>query len=317
MIGEDDGAAAAPLAPDEATALATEVFDALAYLHANGVVHGDVKPANVLQVERRGGTEWRLADFGISSELDADLTSVPLKGLSVRWVDPDSRATGRLRPAHDVYSAALTVHVAATGGPPAASQGSPRVSDGLTGPLGSALARALGPREQRPDAATVGQLLRTAPEPAPTVDAGATVVAGSWPTPPTPPPRADPTPAAPSAPRERRRRPTRAMARRSRGLLVGVAAVVALVVLSIGGVLLLGGGDDDGETSAAGTDGTAGGTGAGSDDGGGSGADGGTLPPPGSRDCWPTPHRGASWWCETSPTARSGWWRRGWTTSPM
>jgi serine/threonine protein kinase len=55
-----------PLAPQRALRLLDQVADALDAVHAHGLVHLDVKPANVL-VESRGGLEHAyLADFGLT-----------------------------------------------------------------------------------------------------------------------------------------------------------------------------------------------------------------------------------------------------------
>jgi serine/threonine-protein kinase len=53
----------APLPVDEAVALARQLVDALAYCHAQGVVHRDVKPENIL-IGPAG--QVKLVDFGIA-----------------------------------------------------------------------------------------------------------------------------------------------------------------------------------------------------------------------------------------------------------
>jgi eukaryotic-like serine/threonine-protein kinase len=53
-----------PLPPDEVTRLLREVAWALAYAHAQGIVHRDVKPANILL--ERGTQRAMVADFGIA-----------------------------------------------------------------------------------------------------------------------------------------------------------------------------------------------------------------------------------------------------------
>ncbi|MGA7121861.1 MAG: serine/threonine-protein kinase [Polyangiaceae bacterium] len=63
--------------PEVAAALAIELLGALAHAHANGVVHRDVKPENVLIEHRASGpagratTVVKLTDFGIAKLLDA------------------------------------------------------------------------------------------------------------------------------------------------------------------------------------------------------------------------------------------------------
>jgi serine/threonine-protein kinase len=55
--------ASGPLSPERAVRLAVQVADALDYAHRAGVIHRDVKPANILVAE---GDRVKVADFGIA-----------------------------------------------------------------------------------------------------------------------------------------------------------------------------------------------------------------------------------------------------------
>jgi serine/threonine protein kinase len=66
-----------PLAADEATAILRQILAALAYAHARGVTHRDVKPENILLAEHaaRDGFKLpdsvKLADFGLGQQATA------------------------------------------------------------------------------------------------------------------------------------------------------------------------------------------------------------------------------------------------------
>ncbi|MDN3358765.1 serine/threonine protein kinase [Actinomadura sp. DC4] len=56
-----------PLAPSLAARVVADAADALAAVHAAGLVHRDVKPANILLDESEGALAVRLTDFGIAA----------------------------------------------------------------------------------------------------------------------------------------------------------------------------------------------------------------------------------------------------------
>lgn len=59
-------------APSWGTVLSAlgDALDGLAYAHARGVVHCDVKPANILRFETPTGPTYKLSDFGIARVLN-------------------------------------------------------------------------------------------------------------------------------------------------------------------------------------------------------------------------------------------------------
>ncbi len=100
------------LDPGEVVTVAVALAQALAAVHAQGVVHGDVTPANVLF-----GADGRpmLSDLGV-----ARLIGLPVgeaEGTSV-YADPAALAGATLKPASDVYGLAAVCHRALTGRPP-------------------------------------------------------------------------------------------------------------------------------------------------------------------------------------------------------
>ena len=91
-----------------------ELADALAYAHAAGVVHRDVKPGNVL-VQRHG--QVRLTDFGIARLID-DSTRHTATGMTVgtaAYLSPEQLTGREVGPATDVYSLGLVLIEALSG----------------------------------------------------------------------------------------------------------------------------------------------------------------------------------------------------------
>ena len=89
------------------------VAEGLDHVHARGLVHRDVKPANVL-VGRTGRV--RLTDFGIARLVDAaKVTSTGMMVGTASYLAPEQVAGEPVGPAADVYSLGLTLLEALTG----------------------------------------------------------------------------------------------------------------------------------------------------------------------------------------------------------
>ncbi len=108
-----------PLDPWVAAGVAFEIAEALAHAHGRGVVHRDVKPANLL-LDRRGAAH--LMDFGLAYRGDAEgpRTSGETIVGTPAYMAPEQARSGASTPlpANDQYSLGVVLYEALCGQPP-------------------------------------------------------------------------------------------------------------------------------------------------------------------------------------------------------
>ncbi|TKD05313.1 serine/threonine-protein kinase PknK [Polyangium fumosum] len=109
-----------PLAADDAQHVLACAAEALAAVHAEGIVHRDVKPANL---RLRGGrsTDVVLLDFGIARSMNATkrLTATGHLVGTPQYMAPEQLVEGgRIGPATDVFSLGCIFYECLTGKPP-------------------------------------------------------------------------------------------------------------------------------------------------------------------------------------------------------
>lgn len=247
------------LDPPRAANLVAQVGEALDVAHSRGLVHRDVKPANVL-VERRGDREHAyITDFGLTKLIEATTGGMTATGEwlgTVDFVAPEQIEGKRVDGRADVYALGCVLYMALTGTPPFprdsqaarlwAHLGSPapQLTEALPDApraLEEVILRSL---EKEPDARfpTAGELGRAA-----LVAAGE----GSQSGPGGPDLTGTTSPAAGGATRQAAPAPPTAAgdtvpaARRRRALPLIVGGVLLAVVLAAGAIALLGGGGSD------------------------------------------------------------------------
>ena len=185
----------------DAVRIATQVLSALGAAHATGIVHRDVKPANILLDAR---DDAKLADFGIAKRFDDLTDSLTATGLIVgtpRYLSPEQARGEPISPATDIYAVGVILHEMLAGAPPFADESllatanrarlpTPRVDivrPGVSRSVADAVVRSLAPdpadRFDSADAMINALLAPTAPIPhAAASQAPSTAAVGAGPT---------------------------------------------------------------------------------------------------------------------------------------
>ena len=186
---------AARCPPPRAAAIVAQVASALDVAHAAGLVHRDVKPANVLLAAGSGDHAY-LSDFGLTRTLD------PLEPLTdsgswigtVDFASPEQLAGERVDARSDVYSLGCVLYAALTGVPPFPRETVPatllaHLQDPIPQPSASGadqhfdrvVARALAkaPDDRYPSAGDLGRAALAAARGEPVTETERTVAIGS------------------------------------------------------------------------------------------------------------------------------------------
>jgi WD40 repeat protein len=132
-----------------ATRLIGQIAGALDAAHARGIVHRDVKPANILLSDPEGGEHAYLSDFGLAVRLDGGeiASAVGTEG----YMAPEQLRGDAVGPAADVYALGCVLFRSLVGRPPPVGEPPPAVSamapDVPTG-FDEVVARALADRPE-------------------------------------------------------------------------------------------------------------------------------------------------------------------------
>jgi YVTN family beta-propeller protein len=119
--------AAGTLEPPVAARIVDQIADALDSAHEDGLIHRDVKPANVMIERRRRGEHAYLTDFGLAKQA-ASRSGVTAMGHFVGTIDymaPEQFEARSLDARADVYSLGCVLFEALTGRVPYPADGEP------------------------------------------------------------------------------------------------------------------------------------------------------------------------------------------------
>lgn len=122
-----------PLSTSDTAAIGASLAGALAYVHAQGVVHRDVKPANIL-IGNDGYA--RLADFGVARLVDT--SSLTLTGTmlgTATYMAPEQIEDHAVGPSADVWSLGIVLLESLTGERVYAGTPSEVIARRLAGPV--------------------------------------------------------------------------------------------------------------------------------------------------------------------------------------
>ena len=95
--------------------IGTQIAGALAAGHAAGIVHRDVKPANILLAEDGSA---KITDFGLARSIDDTVTETGLLAGTPAFLAPETAHGEPPTPAADVFSLGATLYTALEGTPP-------------------------------------------------------------------------------------------------------------------------------------------------------------------------------------------------------
>jgi Protein kinase domain len=254
------------MAPERAAALIAQVADGLDAIHAAGLIHRDVKPANVLLSGEPGDEHAYITDFGVARNVatESGLTQTGRFVGTLDYVAPEQISGGSVDARVDVYALGCLLFKLLTGEvpfpregeaarlyahlndpPPAPSLYAPDVSMALDDVVARAMSKQ--PDDRHPSAGDLGRAATAALSGAPVAVPERTVATGAAST-----GKAGTTATragVPTRPTDRLAPDSAAGDRRLRLLLAGGLAAVMAIVVAV--VALAGGGGGDGSGGEA------------------------------------------------------------------
>lgn len=107
-----------PLPLRDAVRISEDILRGLAYAHSKGIVHRDVKPANILLTS---AGEAKIADFGIARPVDSNLTAAGSMLGTPSYMSPEQVKCSAVTTRSDLFSAGAVMYEMLTGVKPFAA----------------------------------------------------------------------------------------------------------------------------------------------------------------------------------------------------
>jgi serine/threonine protein kinase len=105
-----------PLPVQRALSVLAQTADALSVAHANGVIHRDVKPGNILMLD---DGSVKITDFGIARAAEVvSITEVGTVIGTAQYMSPEQATGATVTPASDIYSLGVVGYEMLAGCPP-------------------------------------------------------------------------------------------------------------------------------------------------------------------------------------------------------
>jgi serine/threonine-protein kinase len=105
----------APLAPDRAIELATQILKAARFAHKRGIIHRDLKPHNVIVDESGPTPHAKVTDFGIAKAGASDMTQTGSIMGTAQYLSPEQAQGHAVSAASDLYSIGIILYEMLTG----------------------------------------------------------------------------------------------------------------------------------------------------------------------------------------------------------
>lgn len=93
-----------------------QVCEGLGYAHEQGVIHRDVKPANILVSRRGARLQAKLMDFGVALVDQSTLTAAGVWMGTLSYMAPEYLDTGRATASSDLFALGVVLYEILTGG---------------------------------------------------------------------------------------------------------------------------------------------------------------------------------------------------------